>query len=422
MMLLVLLLFSMMPPDTLHLASLHEAALEQDPRTRQLALEADVAAYNLENLNRRYRPRLVVQGQATYQSDVTSFPLQRPDVSVPTFSKDQYRLALDVDQLLYDGGQTARARALERARRDRSQASVRAERYRIKEQVNAAFFAVLLLDAQAEQLRVLETDLDARRSMLQARVRQGAALPGDVAALDAELIEVAQQQADVRTNRQTALARLAELTGRTVPEEAVLAPPEGVPVSAEGDGLRARPEYAVFDQTRRQLAQQADLAGVQLRPQVSAFAQAGYGRPGLDRFSDDFESFWQTGVRLRWTLWDWGASRREREAYAAQQRIVDTQEEAFGRDLRLAQAGYRNEEQRLEEMLRLDEQLIRHRQQIEAEAASRLENGVLTAADYLEKRHDVFRARLQQRLHHLERLQVRVDYRTTIGAALEENE
>lgn len=414
MTLLLALFLLAMPQDTLHLTTLQEAAIAQDPRTRQLTLETDAAALNMEVLNRRYWPQLSVQGQASYQSDVTSFPVQLPDVPAPTFSKDQYQLTLDVDQLLYDGGATARQRALERTRRDQRQASARAERYRVKEQVNAAFFAALQLEAQADQLRVLEDDLRARRSVLQARVRQGAGLPGDVEAMDAELVEVAQQQVAVRARRRTAFARLGELTGRELSEDAVLALPDVSDVIARED-RRARPEYVVFDQTRRQLAQQAELAGMQLRPQMSAFAQAGYGRPGLDRFSDDFEPFWQTGIRLRWSLWDWGASRREREALTVQQQIIDTQEETFGRTLRLELAEYRNEDQRLNEALRLDEQLIAHRERIEAEAASQLENGVITTADYLEKRHDVFRARLQQRLHRLELLQVRVDYLTTIG-------
>lgn len=163
MTLLIALSLLAMSQDTLHLASLQEAAIAQDPHTRQLALEADVAALNVETLNRRYWPQLSVQGQASYQSDVTSFPLQLPDVPTPIFSKDQYQLTLDVDQLLYDGGMAGRQRALERTRRDQRQASARAERHRVKEQVNAAFFAVLQLEAQAEQLRLLEDDLRARR-------------------------------------------------------------------------------------------------------------------------------------------------------------------------------------------------------------------------------------------------------------------
>lgn len=418
--LLALLLFAT-PPDTLHLAPLQQDALQQDPRTRQLQLEADVAQLNVERLTRQYWPQLSAQGQASYQSDVTSFGGSIPNVSTPSISKDQYQIALNVDQLMYDGGGVSEQRTLERIQRDLKQASARAERYRVKEQVNQAFFAVLLLQAQAEQLRVLEEDLQAKRRMMAARVQQGAALSSSVAAIEAELVEVAQQQAQVRANRQTAWARLEELTGRSLPDGTVLAPPDVTDALAQAN-RRLRPEYAVFEQQKRQLEQQAELAGVELHPRVSAFVQGGYGRPGLNRFDDRFQTFWQAGLRVQWNLWDWGQNRRTQEALAVRQRIVETQETTFSRTLRLTIAQYRNDVDRLKETLTLDERLVKHRQTIEQEAASQLENGVITTADYLEKRHDVFRARLQRRTHHLQLQQARVGYLTTIGAEVREEQ
>lgn len=415
MILLIALALMVAPPDTLRLAELQEAALQQDPRTRQLALEADVAALRLANLATRYYPQVEVRGEATVQSDVTTVDVPLPNGSIPSPSRDQYQLALNVEQLLYDGGATAEQRNLQRIRRDVAQASTRAERYRVREQVNQVYFAVLQLQAQQEQFQVLDDDLQAKRNVIAARVEQGAALPGALDELDAERITVRQQHATVRANRQTALARLGELTGRPLSDNTVLAVPD-VPAVQLGSIPRRRPEYAVFDQTKRQLAQQADLVDADLKPQVSAFAQGGYGRPGLNQFEDRFRPFGLVGVRLRWTLWDWGRAEQEQEALAAQQRIIDTQEATFSRTLRLARAQYRNEIDRLTESLRLDARLIEHRQHIEAQAASQLDNGVITTADYLEKRNDVFRARLQQRLNRLKLLQTRVQYLTTIGS------
>ncbi len=415
MTLLIALVLVMAPPDTLRLAELQQAALQQDPRTQQLTLEAEMAELRLDNLATRYYPEVAAQGEAAVQSDVTAVDIPLPNASVPSPSRDQYQLTLNVDQLLYDGGATAEQRQLQRIRRDVAQASARAERYPVREQVNQAYFAVLILQAQQEQLRVLDDDLQAQRQAIAARVEQGAALPGALDELDAERITVQQRRVTVHADRRTALARLGELTGRSLAEDAVLAMPD-VSAIASDRLPRRRPEYAVFDQTKRQLQQQADMADVDLKPQVSAFAQGGVGRPGLNRFDDAFQAFGLVGVRLRWTLWDWNRADREQDALAAQQRIVDTQEEAFSRSLRLALARYRNDIERLTEALQLDARLIAHRQRIEAQAASQLDNGVITTADYLEKRNDVFRARLQQRLHRLQRLQARVQYLTTIGS------
>ena len=45
-----------------------------------------------------------VNGQATYQSEVTQIPIKIPEMSVPEISKDQYKLYADISQPVYDGG------------------------------------------------------------------------------------------------------------------------------------------------------------------------------------------------------------------------------------------------------------------------------------------------------------------------------
>jgi len=45
-----------------------------------------------------------VNGQATYQSDVTSIPVKIPGMNIEAPSKDQYKLTAELSQILYDGG------------------------------------------------------------------------------------------------------------------------------------------------------------------------------------------------------------------------------------------------------------------------------------------------------------------------------
>ena len=56
------------------------------------------------------------------------------------------------------------------------------------------------------------------------------------------------------------------------------------------DAARARPEYDQFARTRERLARQQEVATAQDQPRISAFARVGYGRPGLNFISDQFES------------------------------------------------------------------------------------------------------------------------------------
>jgi hypothetical protein len=57
----------------------------------------------IEAINKAKLPKIDLNAQATYQSDVTSLPISLPNVTVNPPNKDQYRATVDV-QLIYNGG------------------------------------------------------------------------------------------------------------------------------------------------------------------------------------------------------------------------------------------------------------------------------------------------------------------------------
>lgn len=416
MTLLLLLVLVTAPPDTLRLEDAYREAATHHPRQAELPLHTALADLRVHNLNTRFLPDLALRGQATYQSDVPSIPFSAPGFTPPEVSKDQYRVALGVEQLVYDGGLTAVQRALEYVQRDLARQEVAVDVYRLRDQVNAAFFGVLVQEAHAASLAVLAEDLRARRDRLAAQVEAGVGTPANVDVLSVELLRVEQQQAEAAARRRAALDVLGTLLGRPLPDDVVLVPPS-LPEAAPAPDARRRPEYRAFDLRRTLLAEQARLAGRQTRPRVSAFAEAAYGRPpGNDLFENTFQPFYSLGVRMQWGFWDWRRSRRERQALSLQQQLVAAQEAAFTRQLDVAATEQRHEVARLEELLARDDEIIALRARITAEAASRLENGVITATDFLIERNAEHRARLTRDLHALQLLQARVQYMTILGA------
>ncbi len=412
--LLVLLLF-IAPPDTLHLVQCYRDAAAHYPLGRQMALHADITALNVRNLGARYLPAVSVRGQAVYYSDVADLPINVPGAEIPTISHDQYRVSLNVDQLLYDGGVTAQQQAIEQVRRDLAQGQVEVELYKLREQVNAVFLGALLFEAQAASLRTLEADLRAQLRLVASQVKNGLVLPANADVLEAELIKNAQQQAEVGANRRAARAVLGELIGRSIAEDAVLAVPVA-DVAAVPPEARTRPEYRVFALNQGLLAQQARLAARKNRPMVSAFAETAYGRPpGLNFFDNAFSPFFSAGLRVNWTAWDWHTSRRQRLALALQQEMVAAQEEAFAQGVRVAVQQQLQDIRRLEEQLSRDDEIIALRQRVVAQAASQLQNGVITATDYLAERNAAHQAELTRQLHRIQLAQARVRYLTTIG-------
>jgi outer membrane protein TolC len=181
------------------------------------------------------------------------------------------------------------------------------------------------------------------------------------------------------------------------------------------DTLRARPELALLAARRERLAAQATVAGAARRPRLGAFARAGYGRPGLNFLADDFQGYWLAGVQLQWTPFDWGRTDREREALRVEQAIVGTEEAALRGALARATRRPLAAIDRLTRALVVDDSIVALRDALLREAAARHREGVLTAAEYVDRQTDLLAARLAQAAHRVDLTEARVDYLTILG-------
>jgi len=417
--------------DTLRLPALQQAALRQDPRARQAALQERATELRLRNLHAERLPALTGRAQATHQSEVPVIPISLPGGAVPPEPpKDQYEARVEVEQLLYDGGVLSRRRGAEQAQLAVEQARIAADLQPLRDEVNEAFFTAFLLQERAAEISTLLEDLEARLAMLRAQVRNGAALPGDTAVVMATALKAMEDRAEVLAGRRAALGRLSVLTGTQVSERDVLALPQladaveslrGAAGSA-GAGVApiptTRPEYAVFAGRRERLARDAAVISARTRPQVSAFAQLSYGRPGFAQFERDLHDYWLAGVRMRWAPFNWGTSDRERALLDVQRQIVDSEEAAFTARLQRQVQDELADMERLERALETDERIIALREQVVRQARAQFEERAITAAAYVDARTDLQDARLARQRHRVELARARASYLTTLGIEL----
>ncbi len=404
--------------EPLQLATLQREALDTDPRVREFALQTEQSGLRLRNIEVERRPALSALGQAQYQSDVP-----RPPSLVggqPLFSppKDTYDVSVRVDQRIFDPALQPRL-ALARADLAESQARLRVALFGLRDEVNDAFFTSALLQEQIGALAATLVDLDTRLRETTVRVREGAALAGEAAAIEATLLQQRQQDEELRANRGAALARLARLTGRTIGADAVLALPaldEAVAQARrELDGLRARPEYEQFARARDKAARQQDLSAAAERPQLSAFGRAGVGKPGLNFISDHVESYALAGVQLQWKAWTWGTAGRERDALKLQQEVVSAEEAAFTERLRRVVEADLATIDRLQRALTMDDRIIALREDIDRVSRVRFQEGVVTASEYLDRNTEWLAAQFARGRHRVELAQARARLLTTLG-------
>jgi len=402
------------PRDTLHLAALQHAARAHDPRGAQAALLTEQSELRLRNLRSERFPTFGLTGQSQYQSDVTNIPI--PGALSP--AKDTYDANVALRLRLFDPSRAPR-RGIEQASLAESQARLASALYGQRSAVNDAFFSALLLDGQHAVLAAGIADLEAQRATAEVRVREGAALPGDEAMLHAELLRRRQLLAELAANRSVALAMLADLTGMTVPATATLALPANddavATARASVDAARMRPEYAQFAQSRAVLAERGAAVTAQEQPRVSAFGRTGYGRPALNPLSSDFDTYWLAGVQVEWAPWNWGSARREREALALQTKIVTTEEASFTDRIRRGTLADFAAIDRLTASVADDSTIVALREQVLRETRVRFTEGVITAAELVDRETDVLTAQLARAAHTVELAQARARLLTTLG-------
>jgi outer membrane protein TolC len=371
----------------------------------------------VKNIEVERRPSVSTLGQAQYQSDVPQPP---PVNGIVLFlpPKDTYDLSVRVDQRIFDPALEPRL-ALAKADLAESQARLRVALFGIRDEVNEAFFTAALLQEQIGALGATLTGLETRLRETNVRVREGAAVQGDADAIEATLLQQRQQDEELRASRGAALARLSRLVGRTINADAVLALPAlddaVVRSRAELDRLRARPEYEQFERARDRAAKQGDVSAAAERPQLSAYGRAGYGKPGLNFISNEFEPYATAGVQLQWKTWTWGTAGREREAQKLQQDIVAAEEAAFSARVRRGVENDLASIERLQSALSTDDRIIALRENIDRVARVRLDEGVITAAEYLDRNTEFLTARFAQGRHRVELAQARARLLTTLG-------
>ena len=132
------------------------AAESHYPLIRRSGLIAQTAELTVRNIEKGWLPQITASAQATYQSDVTAWPermqetLQRMGLQMKGLTKDQYKLSLDLQQTLYDGGAIGSQSALARQEGRVQEVQNEVNLYQVRKRVNELYFSLLLIDEQIQ--------------------------------------------------------------------------------------------------------------------------------------------------------------------------------------------------------------------------------------------------------------------------------
>jgi outer membrane protein TolC len=397
--------------QTLSLDSCYTKARNNYPLVRQMDLIAKSADYSMENASKAYYPQLSINGQATYQSDVTKVPISLPNMSIPVISKDQYKLYADVSQTLYDGGMVRLQKEAIEANAVIEKQNLEVELYKLRERVSQMFFSVLIINRQLQQSEILKKDIQSALDKTSAAVANGIALKSNSDALKAEMLKVDQHTIELKSARTAYLNMLSLMIGQKLDDNTVLETP-AVPLLSNAIN---RPELLYYNYRNKLLDIQQRQIQTRNRPKLSLFVQGGYGRPALNLLNNEFDFYYIGGIRLNWSLSGLYTAKNEKAVLGVNYQLLEAQKETFLLNTNMVMSQQDEDMRRLEELLKTDDDIIALRESIRLSAQSQLENGVITASDYLREINAEDQAKQNRLLHELQLLMAQYQKQNTIG-------
>jgi len=416
LLLLLLIAFSLdtgaQPLQQLSLATAWELVQKNYPAVKQKDLVRQTAGISVENLQKGFLPQFSISGQATYQSDVTSVPISIPGFSIEAPNKDQYKLVADVNQLIYDGGLTREQKALQQLNAKVEDQKVEVELYKVKERINQLFLSILYLDEQLKQVELVKKDIETGIKKVEAQVQNGVAFKSNLNMLKAELLKTGQRTVEISTSRKGLVAALSLFVGQELNEQVQLEQPGSLLVA---DHNIDRPELKLYSEQENLISQQDKLIQAKNQPKASLFAQAGYGRPGLNMLKNEFAFYSIGGLRFNWSLGGLYTKKKEKEQVQVNKKIVEVQKETFLLNTNAQLKQQQAEIDKLQQLISSDEAIIALRITVTEAAKAQLENGVITANDFLKEVNAEDMARQSLITHRVQLLQSQINYQTILG-------
>ena len=406
--LLLILTISSYAQQKLTIEECYVFAEKNYPIAKQTIFLQQKTSFEIDALNKAKLPKIDINAQATYQSDVIGLPTSLPGVE--PINKDQYRATLDVNQLLYNGGMINANTKLKEAQMLTQQQLVAVNLYQLKSRINYSYMMILLWQDQRELLLAKQSTIHSKIKEVKSGVKNGAMLPSSEQVLEAELLKLEQALTENTFQRIKELQNLAGLTSTTIKENSVLERPS---TTLETNGVR--PEMKFFELQQDQIEASKNIISKSNLPKLYAFGQAGYGNPGLNMLNNSFDDFYMVGLKLNWNVFDWNKSKSEKQALDIAKEIVTTEKETFETNNQMQLNELKSEISKLETIIKTDSQIILLREKVVQSSDSQMRNGVITTSEYVTELNQLFDAKTNQKVHQTQLELAKINYQTIKG-------
>ena len=396
-----------------------QAAEKNYPLIRQYGLIEKTTELTVANIQKGWLPQVSAQAQATYQSDVTAWPdemkmmMNGMGIDMKGLTKDQYRVGIDVQQTIYDGGVIGSQKAIAREQGKVQAAQNEVNIYHVRKRVNEMYFSLLLIDEQIKLNVDLQTLLAGNESKLESMTKHGTAAESDLQNVKAERLNVVQKATELASQRQMLQRMLSTFCGMEVKE--VRKPVLSVAEVLQQTGRR--PELKALDAQIDLLNAQERALNAALIPKVGVFAQGFYGYPGLNMFEDMMHRKWSlngiVGARVTWNIGALYTRKNDKAKLQLQRDMTENSREVFLFNNNLEQIQQNENMARYRQLMAHDGEIIALRQAVRKAAESKLAHGIIDVNDLVREINQENVARVQQSVHEIEMLKEIYDNKYT---------
>ena len=377
-----------------------------------------------DNLSKGWLPTLDANGSILYNSSVIDFSSTLGSLPIPGIASaikplphDQYKVTVEINQTIYDGGAIKGARDLEKTELSVNEKQTETDLYKLRGQINSFYFNLLLIARQKELLNNFLGIITRRISSMQSALNNGVIIKSDIDVLSAEKIKLEQQLSENDIRKVALLKVLSDITGSEIDASTEFILPS---LSAELTNELSRPELQLFDLRKEQLNASIKLIDAKRMPKAFGFATLGYGNPpGSNFFKDQFAPYYILGAGIKWNIFDWNKSKNERQVITIQEGMIDSRKTDMTDNLKRLLESKNAEINSLKGLIETDSGLIALRKRITASAESQYQNGTITATEYLNELNSEHQAMINFEIHKINLSVARIEYLNISGNEIE---
>ena len=402
--------FLMVSAGAQTLEECQQAAEKNYPLIRQYGLIEKTTKLTVSNIQKGWLPQVSATAQATYQSDVTAWPdemktmLNTMGVNVKGLKKDQYRVGVDVQQTIFDGGVISSQKEVAREKGNVEKAQNEASLYQVRKRVNEMYFGLLLIDEQIQLNKDLQELLAGNEKKLASMLKQGTAAESDYNNVKVERLNVIQQATSLQSQRNALARMLSVFCGLEIRQ----AEKPIVPIAVPQQQTQQRPELKAIDAQLRLADAQEKALNAALMPKFGVFAQGFYGYPGYNMFEDMMRRRWSlngmVGARLTWNIGALYTRKNDKAKIQLQRESLENSRDVFLFNNNLEQIQQNEAIAQYRKLMADDEEIIALRRSVRKAAESKLSHGIIDVNDMVKAINGENAALVQRTVHEIELL------------------